>query len=297
MKYVLLVCTMLAPSMMAYGQQPGIDPNAATPREQQVVVQLQIAEVSLTKLQHSGFDLARVTGEGDAKANTDRATFNAQWAAITMDGIKAQRLLESLRKDSLAKLLAEPTLVTVSGRTTVFHSGGELSVPRPQPDGSVAIEREYGTMVELTPEVLDEQVDLAIRGRLSELDYSHTMRVGNENLPGVRFLEFCTRTKLNSGQIGAMSGPVQVRVEAISRGVPYVSELPYFGALFRFVKEQRNEVAVLILVRPEIVSSSAKAVLPANASPQGETPAGQPASLNSLDHTLPETARRPMKTR
>ena len=167
-KYVLLVCTMLAPSMTAYGQQPGDDPHVATPSEQQpdptgqrlqrlrqttyaldpaaavrqpadrerqalvdrfdvwqaeverirqvvgdgtqVVVQLQIAEVSLTNLQHSGFDLARVTGDGDAKVNTDREAFNAQWAAITKDGIKAQRLLESLRKDNLAPDLQEQIL-------------------------------------------------------------------------------------------------------------------------------------------------------------------------------------------
>ena len=69
----------------------------------QVVVHLQIAEVSLTKLQHLGFDLARVTGDGDAKANIDRTTFNAQWAAITKDGSKAQQLLEVLRKDNLAR--------------------------------------------------------------------------------------------------------------------------------------------------------------------------------------------------
>ena len=76
--------------------------------------------------------------------------------------------------------------MTMSGKTAVFNSGGELLVPKPQPDGSVAIERQYGTMVELTPEVLDERVHLTIHGRLSELDYGHTMRVGKETVPGVQ---------------------------------------------------------------------------------------------------------------
>lgn len=271
MKHILSVCTMLALSMTAYGQQPSGDSHAVGAGTQ-VVVRLQIAEVSLTKLQHMGFDLARVAGDSDAKPNIDSASFNAQWSAITKDGTKAKLLLEALRKDKLAKILAEPTLVTMSGKTAVFNSGGELSVPKPQPDGSVTMERQNGTMVQLTPEVLGDRVRLVIHGRLSELDYGHMVRVGKEDVPGVRTREFGTRTELDSGQTLAISGLTQVRVEAIARGLPYISEIPYVGAVLRRVEEQRNDVALLILVRPEIVQSPTTASRPATAFSQGSVP-------------------------
>ena len=266
MKHILSVCTMLALSMAAYGQQPGGDSHAVGAGTQ-VAMRLQIAEVSLTKLQHIGFDLARVVGDSDTKPNIDSASFNAQWLAITKDGTKAKLLLDALRKDNLAKILAEPTLVTMSGKTAVFNSGGELSVPKTQPDGSATMERQYGTTVRLTPEVLSQRVHLAIHGKLSELDNGNMMRVGKEVVPTVHAREFITRTELESGQTLAISGPIQVRVEAENRGVPYLSEVPYVGAVLRRTEETRNEVAMLILVRPEIVQSPTTASRPATAGP------------------------------
>jgi pilus assembly protein CpaC len=48
---------------------------------------------------------------------------------------------------------------------------------------------------------------------------------------------------------------VQNRVEANKRGLPWVSDLPYVGALFRRVEERNNEVELLILVTPELVDA------------------------------------------
>lgn len=274
MKYVFAFCLLWMAPTVACGQEPGAD-------RTQVRVQLQIAEISLTRLQELGVDFSRVAGDSGAKPNLDRASFNAQWSAITRDGQKAQQLLQILQKDALAKILAEPTLLAMSGKTAVFTSGDELSVPKRQPDGSVAMEREHGIVVKVTPEVLGDRVDLSIHGVLSELDYAHTVRVGKENVPGVQTSEFDTRTELASGQTLALSGPTRVRIEALARGVPYISELPVVGALFRRVEEERNDIALLILVRPEIVLAPAETAASAGAGLHGETPAAQAATLHS----------------
>lgn len=292
MKHILSVCTMLALSITAYGQQPGGDSDAVGAGAQ-VAMRLQIAEVSLSKLQRMGFDLALVVGESGAKPNIDSASFHAQWSAIVQDGAKARLLFEALRKDKLAKILAEPTLVTLSGKTAVFNSGDELSVPKPQPDGSVKTERRSGTMVQLTPEVLGDRLRLAIHARLSELDYGHMVHVGKEDVPGVRTREFDTGVELNSGQTLAISGPPQVRAEAIAHGLPCISEIPYVGAVFRSVEEQRNEVALLILVRPEIVQSPTTASGPAAVFSQGSVPVPQTSRpIGTSNYAPPATAHR-----
>jgi pilus assembly protein CpaC len=246
MKQIVSVCTLLALSMTAYGQQAGVDSHAVGAGTQ-VVVRLQIAEVSLTKLQHMGceparviresevsltelqrrgFNLTRVMCNRDAKPNIDSASFNAQWSALMKDGTKTGLILGALRKDNLAKILAEPTLMTMSGKTAVFTAGSELSVPKPQPDGSVTMERQYGTVVNVTPEAHGDRVQLAIQGTLSELDYGNTVRVGKENLPAVHTREFVTRTELESGQTLAISGPTQVRVEAEIGACPTLAKCP-----------------------------------------------------------------------
>jgi pilus assembly protein CpaC len=263
----------------------------------QVIIRLQIAEVSLTKLQHMGFNLAQGAGDGDGKPIVDETSFNAEWSAITRDGKKAQQLLQSLRKENLAKILAEPTLVTTSGNPAVFNSGVELSVPKPQPDGSVRMERQYGTVVRFTPEALGDQVRLAIRGSLSELDYGHTVRVGKENVPGVQKREFDTRAELESGQTLAISGPIELRREVVVRGIPFIKDLPYVGAMFRSVEETLNKIALLILVRPEIVLPPAKPIRSASNGLPAETPATQAVPLNGPGDSPPAAVCRPMKTR
>jgi hypothetical protein len=81
-----------------------------------------------------------------------------------------------------------------------------------------------------------------------------------------------------TGQTFAVTGLTQVRMETLARGLPYICEVPYLGAVFHHTEEQRNEVALLVLVRPEIVPPPAKPIPSNNAAPQGEPHAVQPAS-------------------
>jgi Flp pilus assembly secretin CpaC len=240
----------------------------ATNSGAQVMVHIQIFEVSISKLRRLGFDSTKLSGDSATKSNIEAAA-NAQSFSVIDDGAPVQQLLETLRKDNLAKVLAEPTLVTLSGRTAVFHAGSELSIPKPQPDGSTAIEHRYGTEVELTPEALGDKVHLAFHGRLSEQDYAHTVQVGKETIPGVRVSECCTRAELKSSQTLVIRGPTQMHTETEASGPPYISSIPYVGAAFRSVKETHNELATFILVRPEIVQTPPVSAYP-NAGAQGD---------------------------
>ena len=239
----------------------------------QVLVHLQVVELPLTKLRAFGFDLTniltRAPGLSGPKAGADQTEGNAQAVFFISDGSEAHGLFAALREDKLLKVLAEPTLVTLSGRRAVFESG-VVPVPKPQTDGSVAIEHESGTMVEVTPEVLGDRVLLAIHGRLTALDLAHTVRVGHESVPGVRVLEFKTGAELASGQTLVLAGPTQVRVE-----------------------ETRNEVATYILVRPEIVQPPATASRPAMVGLQADVPASQTVRATATPGNVPSaTAQR-----
>jgi type II secretory pathway component GspD/PulD (secretin) len=41
-------------------------------------------------------------------------------------------------------------------------------------------------------------------------------------------------------------------MEAENRSVPYLSEIPYVGAMFGHVEEHRNEIVMFALVRAEV---------------------------------------------
>jgi pilus assembly protein CpaC len=162
-------------------------------------------------------------------------------------------MLEAMRRDNLAKILAEPTLITISGRPAYFQSGGEIPVIT---SGGVGVApntryKNYGTEIDFVPIVLGNgKIRLEVRPRISEIDASRS--TGTAEAFSVRTVD--TGVELTAGQTLAIAGLIQSRVESSRVGLPWVSELPYLGMMFRRTVEERNEIELLVLVTPELVS-------------------------------------------
>jgi pilus assembly protein CpaC len=237
----------------------------------QVMVHLKVFEVSLTKLRRLGYNLAKMQGKTVTSPDAAQGAVLGGFSMID-DGSEASRFLEAMRKDNLAKVLAEPILVTTSGNKATFNAGGQFPIPKPQNDGSTTMEWEhYGTQVQLMPRLLaDDTVRLTIHFRAADLDRANSAQIGKDTVPGLRVREFSTTAELHEGQTLAFSGLNQVRVETTESGVPVASSIPYIGSAFKNVKEERNEIAVFVLVRPEIVK-------PLSAATDGESDAPRTA--------------------
>ncbi len=164
----------------------------------------------------------------------------------------------------MIKVLAEPTLVTVSGRPAAFNSGGEFPIIVPQSLGTVSVEyRQFGTRVDFVPLVLGNgNLRLEVRPQISEIDPSRSVTINNVTVPGLRTRWVDTAVEMKSGQTLALAGLIQSRVEAENRGIPWLADLPYFGVPFRRVTEQMNEVELLIMVTPEFVEAADPQELP-----------------------------------
>src|ERR1700709_2396471 len=63
--------------------------------------------------------------------------------------------LSLLESNNLARVLAEPTLVALSGQRASFLAGGEIPIPVPQSLGTISIVyKPYGIGLTVTPTVL-----------------------------------------------------------------------------------------------------------------------------------------------
>jgi pilus assembly protein CpaC len=165
--------------------------------------------------------------------------------------------IDALRQYNLVKVLAEPTLVTVSGRPASFNSGGEFPIPIPQGLGTTSIQfREFGTRVDFVPIVLGNgHVRLEVRPSVSELDYSRSVTLNGTTVPGIRTRWVDTGVEMKAGQTLALAGLIQNQIETENTGLPWLSDLPWAGAAFRRVRERNNEIELLILVTPEFVGA------------------------------------------
>ena len=251
---------------------PLVIPNITVGGVQQVLLHVRVMEVSRTKLRALGFDWSKVTGNnlvisgvsGLLASVTPGTPPTAAGSSTTTFGFQVVEgssaffgVLQALREDNLMKVLAEPTVVAVSGRPAFFNVGGEFPILVPESLGTVSIVyKKYGTQVDFVPIVLGNgRIRLEVRPRVSEIDNTRSVEVNSINVPGLRVREVDTGVEMSAGQTLAIAGLVQNRVEARRRGVPWVGELPYVGAMFRRVEEINNEIELLILVTPELVDA------------------------------------------
>jgi pilus assembly protein CpaC len=237
---------------------------------QQVLLDVKVMEVSRTRLRTMGVDWAYLTngevfGQGvSGLLSTDVVGGSIIDAAGETFGLgivegssQFVAAIEALRQNNLAKVLAEPKLVTVSGRPAFFNDGGEFPIIVPQSLGTVSIEyRRFGTQVDFVPIVLGNgNIRLEVRPRVSEIDLSRSVVINNTTVPGLRVREIDTGAELKAGQTLALAGLVQERIDAETRGLPWLMDIPYAGVMFRRNTETRNEVELLIMVTPHLVEA------------------------------------------
>jgi pilus assembly protein CpaC len=283
---------------------------------QQVLLHVQLMEVSRTKLRTLGFDFAKITngnlvysaisglisntsasGVPSVAAATGTFGFGIATANSAFFGV-----LNALRQDDLLKILAEPTLVTISGRAAFFHAGGEYPILVPQSLGTVSIDyKKFGTQVDFVPIVLGNgRIHLDVRPSVSELDPSINVVINNTTVPGLRTRTVETGVEMTAGQTLAIAGLIQRQDEAENKGLPWVSEVPYIGALFRQVQHQTNEIELLILVTPEVVEAmDASQVPPCGPGSNTATPDDVDLYLRGhleVPNCCPKVANRPIQT-
>jgi len=174
--------------------------------------------------------------------------------------------IDALKEDGLVKILAEPTLIALSGQTANFLAGGEYPIPVPQGLGTVAIEyKDFGVGLEFTPTVLSEdKINIKVAPVVSELDFSIALQIGGYLVPGLSKRRAATIVELADGQSFAIAGLLKNTVRDQISKFPFLGDIPVLGALFRSRKFQKNETELIIVATPHIIKplDLAKQTLP-----------------------------------
>jgi pilus assembly protein CpaC len=163
--------------------------------------------------------------------------------------------INALEQQGLARSLAEPNLVALSGDTASFLAGGEFPVPVPGTLGQVSIDyKPYGVGLAFTPTVLrDGVINLVIKPEVSELDNSNPVQVAGISVPPLIVRRASTTVELRDGQSFMLGGLLQNISNTSQDQLPWAGDVPVLGALFRSAQYQKNETDLVILVTPHIV--------------------------------------------
>jgi pilus assembly protein CpaC len=165
-----------------------------------------------------------------------------------MSGINS--VINLLKEDGDARILAEPSLSTRSGQQASFHSGGQYPIAILNEYGQPIIEmQDYGIQLEIEP-VADEHGNIIskIRAEMSSLDFSTVVN----GVPGILTRNTESVVNLKAGETLVISGLLRAEDSEAYEKIPFLGDIPILGELFtsRNFKEGRSEL--IILVTPTI---------------------------------------------
>jgi pilus assembly protein CpaC len=161
--------------------------------------------------------------------------------------------LQFLESESMARLLAEPRLVTQSGQEASFLAGGEFPYQTVS-DQDVSINfKEFGVGLKFTPIVgSDGMVTLRVSPSVSEITQLIETSTGPQPVLSTRKLN--TTVRLRDGQTLVLAGLLQDDLREIVSKVPLLGDIPVLGTLFRSSSYQEKKTDLLIAVTPHIVT-------------------------------------------
>ena len=221
------------------------------------------------------------------------APFGVMVSKLLAAGVETDIIINALEQKGVARSLAEPNLVALSGDTASFLAGGEYPIPVPGALGTVTIDyKRYGVGLAFTPTVLSGGlINMKIEPEVSQLDFSHMVTIGGLSVPPLIVRRASTTVELRDGQSFVIGGLLQsVGQNAISQ-LPWLGDMPVLGALFRSASYQKNETDLAIIVTPRLVR-------PARPGDVIKTPLDSSLPVNDVDlFLMGKTELTPAKAR
>ncbi len=200
-----------------------------------------------------------------ALAGSSSAPFAVGLANLANKGANVDVAISALESKGLARRLAEPDLVALSGDTASFLAGGEVPVPVVQPSsgsGSNAVitvdYKPFGVQLTFMPTVLANGViNLRLSPSVSELDYTNGVTQNGFTIPALTKREARTTIELRDGQSFAIAGLLQTDGLRDISQVPWLGSVPVLGSLFRSSGYQQNETDLVVIVTPHLAVPAA----------------------------------------
>lgn len=236
---------------------------------QQVMLAVRVAEVRRSVARELGIK-SSVFGEDffvDVLDPLDLTRFLGAEVLLQANEFTLDLLVDALEEKGAVKILAEPTLIALSGDTANFLAGGEFPIPVAQDETedrtTITVEfKEFGVSLAFTPTVLDnELINLRVSPEVSQIDPTTSVRVSGFTIPGLSTRRATTTVELRDGQSFAIAGLLQSNFTDEVRQLPGIGDIPVLGALFRSSEFQRDETELVIIVTPHLVQPAPPGVL------------------------------------
>jgi pilus assembly protein CpaC len=245
---------------------------------QQVMLEVKVAEIARTELRSIEAQMNFISNStrwsiggtnGGASFQNFLDDFSPSGLSVADKGLFTSFLsddfifnmaLNAAKENGLAKILAEPTLTTLTGQEAEFLSGGEFPIPVPDEDGGTTIEfKDFGVALKFLPVVLgDGIINLKVNISVSELKNNNAIGLGNEFtnssfiIPALSKRSAQATYELRDGQTIGVAGLISENLREVVSKFPGLGSVPILGALFRSQDFVKGETELVIMITPRL---------------------------------------------
>jgi len=234
---------------------------------QQVMLEVRIAEISKNLLQSLGsnFDGGGKAGDVSWKISSSFLNAGSPLAELLVRGRGVG--IDAEKDRGVFKILAEPTIIAISGEEASFLAGGRLLLPVNQGGnagaGAVTLqERDFGVGLKFKPTVLDDgRISLKVSPEVTEFNTTAVQvqganGVSTSSIPSFTLRRVSTTVQMRDNQSLVIAGLLKDNVKNSVKQIPLLGDIPILGTLFRSVSYQADLTELVVVVTPRLVRAT-----------------------------------------
>ncbi len=208
---------------------------------------------------------------------------------LTRTGISFQAQVNLLIQNGKARVLADPRITTISGRTATIRAGDSISILTTVGGGSGTVATtqlqtfQTGVTLDITPNVTSNgEISVALHPVVNSLSGFLN------NVPQISTRDTQTSVHLRDNETLVIGGLIQESTQHQESKLPLLGDLPLIGRAFRNQTTTSTRNELIIVVTPHVLKGGATTTVPNAAAPPGMVlPTPQPLP------TLPPNSRFP----
>ena len=237
---------------------------------QQVYVQAKIIEISenLTKevgikyglngFNSGGSGLATFSSSLNGGSAMDLSSLSDYGFNLSSmkEGLSLGMSLNLLNQNGAADIVSEPSLLCINNKESSIYVGQTISIKTGTTTTSSGIptdsytREDIGLTLKIKPRISNEdKVFLEINTKLE--DVGQTVLI-NSN-PNTSKKELLTSAIVNNGESIILGGYIRSKKEHLEEKVPFFSDIPLLGNLFKNTRELNDKINLVIIITPYIV--------------------------------------------
>jgi pilus assembly protein CpaC len=251
---------------------------ATPPSEPQILLKVRFADVDRSAAEQFGINLFTMGQSGIGTSTTGAFGSNPTFSPPTGAGtpvtwnlsnllnifyydphLNLGAVLQDLASHNILQILAEPNLLTLSGKPASFLAGGEFPFPTLQGGGAgvgqITIQfKEFGVRLNFLPVVTPRgTIRLTVTPEVSSLDYANGLTISGYTIPGLSTRRVQTEIELDNGQSFVIAGLLNNQVTEQLTRMPGLASIPLLGKLFQARSVSKSSSELLIMVTPELI--------------------------------------------